>query len=395
MKILQITPSYKPAWETGGTARVAYEVSRRLVERGHEVTVFTTDRAKKRLHETKMKPQLVDAVRVYYFRNLSNILALNNIPIPLGYLSALSKGIEKPDLIHIHEHRSTLAFAAAIYASKANVPYVVQSHGSLASTIGKRRFKGFYDMAIGNWILHNASGIIALSEAEKQECCSMGVPSEKVAVIPNGFDTTAYASLPHKGSFKSRMGLEPDDRIVLYLGRMNRSKGLDLLVEAYSIIARARHDVILALVGPDDGDRNRLERLAHSLNLRRKIVFLDFVSEDEKMQALVDSDVLVIPKFYGFPLTFLEACACGVPLITTDGGDSLDWIDNMVGIVTKGNALNLSEGILTLIGNNELAAEYGASGKKLVNESFTWNQVINRLEAFYFAILNDAKSHSA
>ena len=72
MKIFQVTNFFKPSWEAGGVAKVAYEISKNLVNEGHEVTVYTTDGFKTKLNTVKNKPVNVDKINTYYFRNLSS-----------------------------------------------------------------------------------------------------------------------------------------------------------------------------------------------------------------------------------------------------------------------------------------------------------------------------------
>ena len=110
MKILQVTNFFKPSWEAGGPPRVVYEISKKLVERGHEVTVYTTDGFKYRLNVEKNKPIDVDGIRVYYFRNLSSYLTRKWILPILYYLPMIAKKeIKEFDIIHIHEYRTFLA----------------------------------------------------------------------------------------------------------------------------------------------------------------------------------------------------------------------------------------------------------------------------------------------
>ena len=72
MRILYVSSFFKPSWESGGITRASYEIAKKLVERGHEVTVYTTDGFKSRLPVETNKPVYVDGIRVYYFKNLSS-----------------------------------------------------------------------------------------------------------------------------------------------------------------------------------------------------------------------------------------------------------------------------------------------------------------------------------
>ena len=107
MKILQVTPFFKPMWESGGVARVAYEISKNLLDNGNDVTVYTTNRSMTPQDVETNKLSMVDGLKVYYFENLRKFIPWTTIPIIPYYLPFMAKKqIKNFDIIHIHEHRS-------------------------------------------------------------------------------------------------------------------------------------------------------------------------------------------------------------------------------------------------------------------------------------------------
>ena len=143
MKILQVASFFKPSWEAGGTVRVCYEISKKLVERGHKVTVYTTDGFKYRLKVRKNRPVHIDGITVYYFRNISSFLAAKNICLPYFLPHIAKKELNKFDIIHMHTFRGPIATPVFYYAKRYNVPYIIQPHGSLKITTKKelKKFK--------------------------------------------------------------------------------------------------------------------------------------------------------------------------------------------------------------------------------------------------------------
>jgi len=87
-------------------------------------------------------------------------------------------------------------------------------------------------------LLRDASKVIALTQMEADQYRRMGVPEEKIAIIPNGIDLSEYANLPPQGAFKKKYGIKEEEKIVLYLGRIHESKGLGMLAEAFSFVAK-------------------------------------------------------------------------------------------------------------------------------------------------------------
>jgi glycosyltransferase involved in cell wall biosynthesis len=105
MKILQVVDFFKPSWEAGGIVRVCYELSKRLSDNGHEVTVYTTDGSKSRLKVKKNQPVDVESMEVYYFRNVSNSLAKRNFYLPYLLPYVAKRDMRRFDIVHIHTFR--------------------------------------------------------------------------------------------------------------------------------------------------------------------------------------------------------------------------------------------------------------------------------------------------
>ena len=132
LKILQVSNSFYPCFDAGGVVRVVYDISKELLARGHEVTVYTTDGCTKRLNVEKNNAVDVDGIKVYYFRNLSNIISNKlKIATPYHLLRIVKRDVRNFDVIHIHEHRTFLGVLVYYYAKKYDVPYIVEAHGSL------------------------------------------------------------------------------------------------------------------------------------------------------------------------------------------------------------------------------------------------------------------------
>jgi len=385
MKILHVTSSFKPAWETGGVNRAAYEISKNLAKRGHEVTVFTTDRGRTRVKVQKNQPVIVDRIRVYYFSNISNYLAMKKKVFTPYYLPFIARReIKQFDIIHIHEHRTPLAVIIHHYARKFHIPYALQAHGSVATYFQKGTLKRIFDRLWGYKILRDASKLIALTLTEAEQYKSMGVSERRIEIVPVGIDLAEFENLPQRGEFRRKYGLNDNQKIVLYLGRIhNKEKGLDLLAKAFAGLTKESDDMKLAIVGPDDGSLLVLKELTKQLRIEENVLFTGPLYGEEKLEAYVDADVFVTPSFSGFPATFLEACACGLPIVITENGDNLSWIHNQVGFVATYSESSLRGAIAKLLENPGLAWHFRQKGKTLVKEQFNWSRITERLELIY------------
>jgi len=386
MKILQVVPYFPPAYAFGGPVKVAYQISKELIKKGHEVVVYTTDVKDFDSRLEMNSNNIVEGMKVHRFRNLSLTLVkkLKLFITPQFALSA-GKEVKEFDIIHLHEYRTFQNIIIRHYACKYGVPYVLQAHGSLPRIMAWRKLKWTYDLFFGYRLLRDASKVIALSRVEAEQYRIMGVLEEKIAIIPNGIDLSEYAELSPRGAFKRKFNIPEDKKIILYLGRIHKTKGIDLLVRAYAYLKNEMNfkDVVLVIAGPDDGYLNEVKALARSLGVYNSIVFTGFISSEDKLKASVDANVFVTPSFYGFPMTFLEACAVGTPIITTSLGDTLEWIDGKVGYVTQPTPHDLAEAIYRIISDDKLRRKFSRNCIEFVRTDFSLEKVVERLEEVY------------
>lgn len=384
MRILEVSNYFKPSWETGGVTKVNYELSEGLVEKGHEVSVYTTDGYTSRLDVPKNKPIYVDGIRVYYFYNLFRSLVKKmKFPTPYYAPFILRKEIKNFDIIHIHEHRTLLAAFVRHYAMKYDVPYIVQAHGSVLPSFQKQMFKHLFDFFFGDRILKNATKLIALNESEVSQYEDMGIKRDNVEIVANGIKTDEFQNIPPKGTFRKKFSINDFDSIILYVGRIHKNKGLDLLVDSFSDLLNEKPDSKLVFVGPDNGFSEELGQLVEKLKITDKVLFAGFVSKEEKMAALVDSDLFVTPSFTGFPVSFLEACFFSLPIVTTKKGDNLSWIHENIGYVVNDDKRNLCDAMLKLLDDDSLRVRFGTNGKKLIETCFSMEAFIVRIESVY------------
>ena len=385
MRILQVCPKFHHSIASGST-KVVYTISKELAKRGHLVTVFTSNMKDKHNKITKKdKVEKINGVKVYRFQTVATIFTREmKLFVTPTMIQMLKKKIRTFDVIHLHEY-TTFQNIVTHHACKYGVPYVLQAHGSLPKIGSWKKLKWFYDVLFGYRLLKDASKVIALSEVEAEQYRHMGVPDEKIAIIPNGIDLSEYAELPPKGYFKKKFNISEDKKIILYLGRIHKTKGIDFLLRAYAHLTNEMNckDAVLVIAGPNSGYLNEAKALANSLGVYNSTVFTGFISSEDKLGALVDADVFVTPSFYGFPMTFLEACAVGTPIVTTSLGDTLEWIDGKVGYVTQPTHHDLVKAIYRIISDDKLRRKFSRNCIKVVRSDFSLEKVVEKLEKVY------------
>lgn len=385
MRILQVIPYFYPAWTFGGPVKVVYELSKELVKKGHDVTVYTTDVCD-RVSGSDVKsngPLQVYGIRTYYFRNISKALAYDyKLFLSPSLVSVIRKEISEFDIIHLHEYYTFQNIVTHYYAKKCHVPYVLSVRGSLCPRVRKQKapYKQVFTYFLGRYILRDVSIAVALTRQEERQLLSMGVNPDKVRVIPNGVNLLEFADLPKKGTFREKHSIGGDERIVLFLGRVTKKKRPDLLVSVFSKLVKQLAGLRLVIAGPAELDYlASLKKLTAAKKIEDKVLFTGLLVGEEKLSAYVDADVFVLTSYSeGLPLTVLEACASGVPVVITDRCNIPEVTDYEAGFVVGRNEDEIQNAVSTILSDEKMRRKLGSNGKKMVREKFTLSKVVGR-----------------
>ena len=394
MKILQVINAFYPPYSSGGAAYVAHNISKILARRGHEVTVYTTNvLSRNKLFNPKQNPNYISGVEVYYF-NVIFYKPSFQVYFSKELVEAIRKNAVNYDVVHLHEYRSYISLVTNHYLRKRGIPYVLQAHGQLPRIMVKRGLKIVFDVFFGYRILHEASKVIALTRVEAEQYKSMGVPEEKIAIIPNGIDLSEYTDLPPKGAFKRKFNIPEGKKIILYLGRIHKTKGIEFLIKAYAYLINEMNfrEAVLVIAGPDDGYLSEVKQLVDSLEAANKVMFTGMLSEKEKISAYVDSTIVVnVEPKNVFGLVPLEAAACSTPVIVSRGNAISDVVnEGKFGFSIKyGNVNKLAEIISEVLTDDNLLKEMGQNGRKFVFENYDWANSVSKLERVYEEVMHD------
>lgn len=221
---------------------------------------------------------------------------------------------------------------------------------------------------------------IALSEETKRYYVSSGFESDRIKVVPNMFDPRilemAKATIPPE-----RKGLKN----IIYTGRLEIEKGLQVLIEAVSIMDR--DDTRLYLVGKGKHEEE-LKNLAWKLGIADRVIFPGFVPPDETARYYAMADVFVHPALWPEPFarTILESLAFNVPLIVSDKGPSCKILESAGLSFKTGNANDLAEKLEIVLMDKEKAKEMRAHGR-LVLSRYSPETVLTKVEDLYREVL--------
>jgi glycosyltransferase involved in cell wall biosynthesis len=376
MRILQVSPFFSP--QLGGSPQVVYQISRELSKRGHSVTVLAGNYG---INKASFPNETFNTII------LPSVISRWGFYFTPGMLPWCERHIGEFDVIHLHEARTFQNIIVRWYATRSKIPYVLSAHGTLPLIVQRQLLKKAFDVLIGKSILESARYLIAVSPYEAEQYRQAGVDDSRIRVIYNGLNLDEFANLPTRGTFRKTIpGLVENTSIILYLGRLHRRKGINFLIEALSYLQNNLGKILLVIVGPDEGELASLQDLTNTLHLQDQVLFAGPLYGQEKLAAMRDADVLVLPAIHEiFGLVPFEALMCGTPvLVTEDSGLGQLIRDSGTGYLAPyGNALALAESLRHILENPEEARQKVAAGQRFIHDQLDWKKIVGELETLY------------
>ena len=392
MNILMVTLAYSPAITFGGTVKVVQNNARELVRRGHQITVYCTNRLDRQHKIAQRTIEREDqGVRIVYHNTWFIPWWQGNFGPSLssGMIRYLYREGKRFDIIHINEARAFTTVVAALYAQAVHIPYIIQAHGSFVFGLRSHHLKRIYDKLIGQRIYSRASKVIALRPEEIAECESVGIPSHKITVIGNGINLADWQVRREDGlCFRTRFGIPIDALLVLFLSRIDKKKGPDLMVEALRQLKAP--NVYCVLAGPDDGYQQYVQQLAINYGLSDRVIFTGLLKDGEIQAAYAAADVFVLPsRFDTFPMAIVEALASGLPTIITETCQVAELLREKAGLVTPADPTAIANALHRITSDPDLRSIYAKGARKLAEREFSVQKTVDRLEEIYRQIIEE------
>jgi len=320
MKLLCVSPGYWPAFQYGGPIVSIHSLNKALVKKGVDVTVYTTNAGLNGKVQVNQEID-IEGVKVIYFdfARLFEFVGRTGWQISLTMTKALKENLEKFDVAHIHAIWNYSTGVTAYYCRKFSKPYIITPRGTIYPyTLAKKAWKKLpYFKLIARRDLQGAGAIHYTTEDELEKCHSLLGFRNKAVVVPNGVDLVEFNDLPPGEMLKDRYPELRNKKIILFLGRINWIKGLDILVQSFGMLKREKNDLHLLIVGNDEnGYESKVRKWLMEEGVIDNVTFTGLLTGREKLEAYAGSDVFVLPSYSeNFGMSVIEAMACGLPVI--------------------------------------------------------------------------------
>lgn len=386
--------------DTGGMNVYVRELTRQLGKMGIHVDVFTRsqdDHVPHVLHE------------LGYGNRVVHIPAGPEHPMPkqelANYIPEFVEGVKafacdkkiQYDIIHSHYWMSGIA-AASLSDAWAGTPIVHMFHtlGEMKNRIARTdaEREGAYRIDGEKQVLRRADRVVVATIAELTQLRFLyKADAKKLVVIPPGVDVSHFYPIPADEA-RAYIGLKSEDRMILFVGRIEPLKGVGTLLEAMSCLQmKESRPVHLAIIGGDPGaspeemntEMARLKNMCEVLGLDQSVVFLGVRDQDKLSYYYSAAEVVVMPSHYeSFGMVALEAMACGTPVIASEvGGLAYLVRDGETGFTIPAEEPDtLCEKLSWLLNDEELHAKMSAQAAAYAQD-YAWEKIAKQIVDVY------------
>ena len=371
MKILQTPVRFYPS--VGGVENYVYNLSKELVNLGHEVTVVCAN------EKSNIKKEIIDGIEVKRLNYSGKIANTNITPsLPVELIKS------KFDIIHTHLPTPWSADWSTIASRILRTPLILTYHNDIVGSGFSDSIANVFNKTALKFILGRAKKIIITQPNYINFSPHLEKYENKITVIPNGVDPKRFKPLK----------IDKENNTISFLSVLDhyhRYKGLSYLLKAIKIVKKEIPGIKLR-VGGGGELLSSYKDMAISMGLKNNIEFLGYIPEEMMAEFYNKCQIFILPSVSpaqeGFGIVLLEALACKKAVIATDiVGIADEIIKNNTGKIVKAkNEKALANAIIKILQDKELERKMGENGRRLIEEKYTWMKITKMIENIYKSI---------
>jgi glycosyltransferase involved in cell wall biosynthesis len=362
---------------TGGYQNQALRLAQEMIKRNIKVYVVTQRHKSLRRYEVYRG---IPIYRVFAFRS-GHLAAFSYLCSSLLWMM---RNQHKFQIVHANRSSSGLIAGLISFVLRKKALYKL----TRGDEIG---LKGLGITLLGRLKLgilkHTVDKFISITEDIENDLKRLGVPSQRLACIPNGIGPNyfAHSSEKEKELVKSELGWGSEIKVVTFVGRLVRAKGIDWLLQVWRDVIRAEDLARLLIIG-DGAERVSLEAQARSLSINDTVAFVGYQKEVARL--LAATDVFVLPsRREGMSNALLEAMSQGLPVVVADDelGGNREVVEHQLDgyVVQFGDSRSFTEILLRLLRDAELRKELGRRARRKTKRRFSIESIADRYCQIY------------
>ncbi len=388
MKALILSWEYPP-YILGGLGKHVHALARTLVGEGAEVHLVTKGEPE------ALKEEIDGGVHLYrapYYspppRDFHTMVLQANLNM---VERALNVVYEVGDVDIIHGHDWLVAHAGKALKHILKRPLVATIHATeWGRNQGLHNDLQRYISDVEWWMMYEAWKVICCSQYMRNELRGVfQVPDDKLRIIPNGVDAREFESKADTRDVKERFAAW-DEKVIFFVGRLVREKGVDVLLEAAPKILERDPKVKFIIAGKGPALES-LKAKANALGIANKVYFTGYIDDETRNALYKCAQVAVFPSLYEpFGIVALEAMAARVPVVVSDVGGLGEVVREDVGVkVAPGDPNSLADGILKILRNSELAAVLRENGYREATTRYNWAGIARQTLDVYTEVIEE------
>jgi glycosyltransferase involved in cell wall biosynthesis len=381
MKKILLISNYYSAYISAGTSQRTRDIKKGLSNLGWSCKLVTIIRKN---YPISREPDKEDIIGI---PSLSE-----RYPIPFRKLIKLYKLIKTTNVVHIIDHWSILNILIVYFCRVSKTPYVFSPCGALKPIGRNICLKEIYNFIFLKFILRHASYIFAITKNEFTEINMIQNNKDKIIILPNGIWGKSIINKEDKEKVKDKYKIKKSkfkdfkipSNYILFVGRLSHIKGPDILADAF-LKMKIRKNYFLIFAGPDDNMQSKITKLVKNSILKKKIIFLGKIYQEERDFLMKNASLVVIPsRREAMSLVALESSILETPFLATKNCGLEDFEKNKAGFICSGNSDSLAVELDLILKDRENLNRVGQNAKKLTLEKYTWEIILKKMSFYLF-----------